>query len=407
MPPYEMNQPVHSFHASPAENPQHVFVRCLVRRSKGRMKCDYGDEHEMVCILINQSSLRNLPEGSSESEGQFVNNNFYHTTERDSASITSMPSFNISPRPVTKGPMLRFKYVPQPPSRPTSRIKAPTGSPGKRKQMSSPQKSISHPCRGTNVAGVYNDPLNSIPSKIHLRAMSPGPQTSYGGGYKSRSPMTSAHAATLFNVKSETDESHSNDKKAQTPLELYLSDIIAVDIMPDPAAVDVNLMYITTKTIGFLQLAFHKLLDQEILLAFFKASLSEGVISRHDDRLQKLACTKTVESQVNMDNFTARAVKGRFLNESLWERTKRRMARYATKASEVCACGNIYEQYAYEEKLEADSIDGQTVQTKMELDDPNTRISLSSGSGDNEKVTASLIENRDDSEESPVLLVVR
>ena len=73
----------------------------------------------------------------------------------------------------------------------------------------------------------------------------------------------------------------------------------------------------------------------------------------------------------------------------------------------VCACGNIYEQYAYEEKLEADSIDGQTVQTKMELDDPNTRISLSSGSGDNEKVTASLIENRDDSEESPVLLVVR
>jgi hypothetical protein len=200
--------------------------------------------------------------------------------------------------------------------------------------MSSPQKSISHPCRGANVAGVYNDPLNSIPSKIHLRAMSPGPQTSYGGGYKSRSPMTSAHAATLFNVKSETDESHSNDKKAQTPLELYLSDIIAVDIMPDPAAVDVNLMYITTKTIGFLQLAFHKLLDQEILLAFFKASLSEGVISRHDDRLQKLACTKTVESQVNMDNFTARAVKGRFLNESLWERTKRRMARYATKASE-------------------------------------------------------------------------
>ena len=29
MPPYEMNQPVHSFHIGPAENPQHVFVRCV------------------------------------------------------------------------------------------------------------------------------------------------------------------------------------------------------------------------------------------------------------------------------------------------------------------------------------------------------------------------------------------
>jgi len=358
------------------------------------MKCDYGQEYEMVCILIDQSSLPDFPENSSESEGQFVNGQ--HTKERDNFSITSVSSLNTSPRTSSsKGPMLRFKYVPQPPSRPTSRTKAP--SPEKRRLITSTPKSTNRTGRKAKNSGSFNDTFEPIPSRIHLRAMSPGPQNNYGGFSRSRqSPLRSEHAASLFNVKS-SDETPAHDEEKRKPLELYLSDIIAIDIMPDPVAVDVNLMYITTKTIGFLQLAFHKLLDQEILLAFLKASVSEGVISQHDDRFRKIRCAKIAESQENMDNFTARAVKQRFLNESVWERTKRRMARFATKASEVCYCSNIHEQYAYEERLNHDTICGQTVQTKMEQEDPDTLIKIS-GSEDNERNTNGMIEHRDETE---------
>jgi len=181
-------------------------------------------------------------------------------------------------------------------------------------------------------------------NQINLRAQSPDPTR--GGSRRRNESLTpsrnyspSVRASALFSVKN--DGCNKSEEGVVEPFALPLQIIVnAEKISCSDDSTDVKekrKINLTTKHNGYFEIRFSSKHAQDILFAFLTANLpQENINCIQLDDAHKIK-ENNVEKNISadMDNFQARAVTGRFHNETFSEKMRRRMARFAARIDDT------------------------------------------------------------------------
>jgi len=185
-------------------------------------------------------------------------------------------------------------------------------------------------------------------NQINLRAQSPDPTR--GGSRRRNESLTpsrnyspSVRASALFSVKN--DGCNKSEEGVVKPFALPLQIIVnAEKISCSDDSTDVKekrKINLTTKHNGYFEIRFSSKHAQDILFAFLTANLpQENLNCIQLDDTHKIK-ENNVEKNISadMDNFQARAVTGRFHNETFSEKMRRRMARFAARIDDIITDG--------------------------------------------------------------------
>eukprot|EP00558_Chaetoceros_sp_UNC1202_P009336 CAMPEP_0197244602 /NCGR_PEP_ID=MMETSP1429-20130617/9678_1 /TAXON_ID=49237 /ORGANISM="Chaetoceros sp., Strain UNC1202" /LENGTH=197 /DNA_ID=CAMNT_0042704985 /DNA_START=466 /DNA_END=1059 /DNA_ORIENTATION=+ len=164
------------------------------------------------------------------------------------------------------------------------------------------------------------------------------------------------------------------------PFSVPLTEFTTVEVDKDTHDMSsrkcVSVILIGTQNNGFLELTPHSGHGGDLLVAYLQASLPTGIIME-DRTLVAMKSTQSDRS-LDMQRFEGKAVEKRFLNESFWDRMKRRSARVATRFPEFCHCLEPVSFDDEDDAMENSSfMEDKTVAsilTEMELDDGHDRV---------------------------------
>lgn len=317
----------------------------------------------MSCVMLHDEYLQN-PVNTSNNGSPPVDN--YSTSDNNQRNNVTPPLENNEASPSEKnvGPKLMFKPVPRPPSRPQTQMictneEASPHSPD--------DKALSH-----SSLPVYN----GIPGKGHLRPQSPDlleMQTSNRLRRVQSTSPPSVRAAAMFAVKKGTVTDFVDDNEAYA---IPMNQVAVVNLKPstvDDGLTNTDLIDITTIYGGVLQISFYYHHEQDLLLGFLQAFLLPSVLNIQTDMERtQTDMERTLGdsrdrsvSSMDMDNFEARAVKCRFLNESLWDKFKRRTTHWLSRTEEMCLSCDDNSTYTCASRSKGD----QTQMTELEIDD--------------------------------------
>ena len=98
----------------------------------------------------------------------------------------------------------------------------------------------------------------------------------------------------------------------------------------------VGVIYIQTNCNGFLEVIPHTEDGRDSVVAFLQACLPQGTLKDKLSilELRQLHLSRSDSSLFDMEQFEFHAVKKRFANESIWERMRRRSARFSARIQE-------------------------------------------------------------------------
>jgi len=344
-----------------------VAIRCRVRiGSIATTNTNYGENREMTCMMLH-GNLRTDPNGilQEEENGSNACNDEtaqYDTVQRRANAYCLEPNIITQTNKNSTGPKLMFKPVPRPPSRPKTRI------------LSLNDDVVKHhsPIDPASALPVYN----GIPTKLHKNPQSPDSQEVQGTHRLRRvnTPFpSSVRAAAMFAVKKKA-VAVTVDQEEEEAYAISLDHIVVVHLNPSPgydALSNTQLICVTTIDGVILQISFHNQREQDLLFGFLQAFLLPSIIMIQVDTLRYTNSNLyRVDSgatfDLDMDKLETREIHCRSLNESYWEKIKRRTHNLLSCTENICPgddSDNIYICEGCSEK------GNNTVLTEMEIDD--------------------------------------
>lgn len=302
-----------------------VAIRCRVRIAS-IANINYGENREMTCVMLHGEDFQSSHISSLDENFciDTSNNESYENHEEPSHSLEKNET---TPIETNIGPKLLFKPVPRPPSRPQTQM-IPS------KEESKPHTQVD---QATSLPAYHRNP-----GKVHVKLQSADvldvQNTSRSRRIQSSSP-SSARAAAMFAVKKGTVTDFVDDDETYA---IPMNDVAAVNLKSSPAdevQTGTDLVDITTKHGGVLQISFYHHHEQDLLLGFLQAFLLPSVINiQSDNGMSAIPCIYRSESSrtMDMEKFEARAVTCSFLNESLWDKLKRRTSHWLSRTEEIC-----------------------------------------------------------------------
>lgn len=313
-----------------------VAIRCRVRIAS-IANLDYGEDREMTCVMVHYEYLQNNHNGNpdetnrlttSNNETPCVNNCYTSDNNQKNSATFPLKINEVTPSEENIGPKLMFKPIPRPPSRPLTQ----TVCTNEELKLHSPVD---------KVPSIPSLPVyNGIPGKVYPRPQSPDPlDTQTSNRLRRGQPPAppSVRAAAMFAVKKGTVTDLVDDNETYA---IPMSQVAVVYLKPssvDDILNDTNLINITTVHGGVLQISFYHHHEQDLLLGFLQAFLLPSVLNIETGVEHSLGrnLDRSVSS-MDMDIFEAREVKCRFLNESLWDKLKRRTTHWLSRTEEIC-----------------------------------------------------------------------
>jgi len=336
-----------------------VAIICRVRiGSIATTNSNFGENREMTCVMLNGDSRIKqnvIPEETNSNHGTTLD------TSQRSANSFSLDTNEISQTDKNSGPKLIFKPVPRPPSRAKTSIISPNEE----------EKLYNH-VDHTSALPLYN----GIPTKPHQRPQSPvrlDMQTSHRLRRVQTPFPSSVRAAAMFAVKKGTvakTVDHADD--SEQAYGISLDHVQVVHLKPSPGydpLINTQLICITTIDGVFLQISFHYQREQDLLFGFLQAFLLPSIIMIEAHTLRSTnSSLSRIDSAttIDMDKFEAREIHCRSLNESYWEKLKRRTSHMLNCTEEICPGSDSEKIYTCESCSEKGN---NTVLTEMEIDD--------------------------------------
>eukprot|EP00559_Dactyliosolen_fragilissimus_P008957 CAMPEP_0184861554 /NCGR_PEP_ID=MMETSP0580-20130426/6213_1 /TAXON_ID=1118495 /ORGANISM="Dactyliosolen fragilissimus" /LENGTH=521 /DNA_ID=CAMNT_0027359085 /DNA_START=668 /DNA_END=2233 /DNA_ORIENTATION=- len=276
----------------------------------------------------NDSSLQDPPPSPHDNDQQHTSNGIHH--QNSSNNKNNNNTYNNNSIPVSlsmssKGSRVRGK----------SRTRS--GSTGRFRQSSSnasalfskgiPNNSGNNNAMGNPTMFQHTDSMTSI--DIH------------------------SNAGSANGVGNNTHHTHniSHEERSFTLPSNHISKVRQASLSQnnDPSVVG-TVLYISTETVGYLEVTFYSYHAQELMFAFLVSSLpSEKIVYGQD--VIGMGCplskdsTARIDSKMShdMDDLEAKEVTGRFANETFVEKMKRRSKRVAARMVELslteCLCG--------------------------------------------------------------------
>lgn len=368
-----------------------VTLRCRVRTFKDEesyslqaSELQYDESQEMICKICHsevgtewniwesitfESVGRSLtPILMQPSEGKFVND---IKVDDPNVVVQERESANSQ-----NGPMLSFIPIETSPSRSPSRIRT---SSRLRRSNSRPRSDTSvSTTSGTHLEFDLPNPMHigTHPKALQVRHQSPDP--SLNAYVEASKRLGSSLIRDSSNLAAAYFAVYSDDEKelASEPFDIFLSDVVLIRKEKDYSRnVGIGVIYITTRTHGFAEIIPNSLHGRELLLAFLQASLPDGSIRDKDADFRQQLFVTTSHGSFDMQDFEAHAMKERFANETFWDKMRRRSARFASQAQEMCVCCEhmhedndlVYKSDSKSDK-DLDCCTIESVLTEMELD---------------------------------------
>ena len=346
-----------------------VCVRCRVRRSVTASKLDFGGVVEMSCIMRHWSS-ETRPIKRANSTGSWVNS--LHSSGGDSTTMTIQPELIF--KAIGGGSSNHhgssndssssfFPSVSSSPLHHNMGGNTPATTTTKRYRSPSPLN-----LRSTSLSQSRDSEDQTTQPRIDTRSISPGPKmkapTRRRSESKSRSQSrtgsrrrggmlppvgTTAAAVAAFQVdntnttngsKGLVDETNGGGEYDTDKYIIPLTDIVRASLenTPKDENPDVKgfLLYLISNNHGMLELSFHSVNSRDIVYAFLNANIPEDKLSSirrdNDDNNHNISLEK--KESVDMEDFQAKKVKDRFINETMKQKMTRKMSLFACRISE-------------------------------------------------------------------------
>jgi len=302
----------------------------------------YGENQEMICKMYQGEvgTEWNIWESITfESVGMSLTpilmqqpseGNFANDIKVDDPNVVVQERESANSQ---KGPTLSFEPLATSPSRSPSRIRA---SSRLRRSKSRPRSDTSvSTSSGTHFEFDLPNPMRTGTHTKAFQVRHQSPDPSHNEPVKASKILGSSPIRDSSNLAAAYFAVYSDDEKelACEPFDISLSDVVLIQKDYSRNA-GIGVIYITTRTNGFAEIIPNSLHGRELLLAFLQASLPDGSIRDKDADFRSQLFVTTSHEFFDMQDFEAHAMKERFANETFWDKTRRRSARFISQIQE-------------------------------------------------------------------------